>query len=96
MTLGKQKQTGKKCPLQPVQYMDVKYLSECVEVERRYVRLLIRESRRSRRQEGGNVISIRRYQMRMSVMKSFQRYAYVTRLYHHARRTYLHQLAQRY
>jgi hypothetical protein len=77
----------------PIQYMDVKYISECVDIERRYVRLLIQEQRRERRNEGVNVVSFKNY---LAIKRAFYRYAHVTRLYHCMRRQYLMELAKKY
>ena len=95
--MGSNKIKVRQKPCYPVQYMDVKYLSECVEMERRYVRLIIREWRKGQQgMDRGNIVSFGRYQRRLAVMKSFYRYAYVTRLYHETRRQYLKQIAEKY
>ena len=80
----------------PIQYMDVKYISECVDIERRYVRLLIQEQRRAQQGEAGNVVSFKNYQDYLAIKRAYYRYAHVTRLYHKARRRYLKQLTERY
>ena len=80
----------------PIQYMDVKYISECVEIERRYVRLLIKEQRREQNVGAGNVVSLKNYQDYLVIRRAFYRYAHVTRLYHRARQRYLQQLAEAY
>ena len=81
-----------------IHYMDVKYLSECIDMERRYVRLKIFEWRKSQRfaEAGSGITVLKSYRLKKEIMRSFYRYSMMTRLYHKTRRAYLEQLSQRY
>lgn len=75
---------------QQINYMDVKYLSECIEMERRHVRLKIFDYRQSINKNNTNFIS--NFSSWNNIISSFSRYAYITRLYHKTRKEYLKQL----
>jgi hypothetical protein len=81
-----------------IQYMDVKYMSECVDMERRHLKLKIFEYRQANKQQPTNVISL--YQTsfkkitKRDIKQAFLRYARTTQLYHATRLAYLKQLSK--
>ena len=80
---------------QRIQYMDIKYISECMQMERRYVRLKIYQYRKNKINSLNNLRYFKNYQAlreNMRVLKAFYRYAEMTRLYHKMKREYLKQV----
>ena len=96
VTIHLQKQGGRQMGLSRksekrsnIQYMDLKYISECVQLERRHVRLKIFEYRRNRptTKDYGHALS--RIKDNVAIKRSFYRYAALTRLYRKMYKAYL-------